>query len=92
MAQIPLVESRDVDAFRNSSVRRGPESPQFLRPSNLAVEALSDRNSALITLTLENAGEPDGIIPLTPPDALKLSRELQRAVRKYLGGEPPEKE
>ena len=79
-----LTQSRDTEAAR-AKIIRGPEAPAFPHVSCVSVEAVSDQQ-ALIFLTLECVEGPDLKVPMTPPDAAKLSRTLQEAVRKYMGG------
>ena len=84
MTKIPVILAGGAERLREQSGQR------IVRASSLEVHFESG-DGAVIALELEIPGSPDSlIVPLSPPAAMRLAKELRRSVCRYLNG--PEKE
>ena len=87
MRKISVTRTRDTLAAR--SLKRERVLRRFPPVSKLSV-ARESHTPQVVFLTLENEGTADDVVPLTPPDALQLSRALREAVHDYLEDFPSE--
>jgi len=86
MPKIPVNQSRDVVALQPQA------DHQFALASSVEVHYECEHD-AVISLELELHGSSHLlVVPLTPPAAKQLARELNRAVRDYLNGPDVEME
>lgn len=86
MTRIPVTRTRDVAALQTQA------NHQFASATSVEVHYESE-HGAVISLEMEIYGSAvSWVVPLTPPAAKQLARELNLAVRDYLNSVAPETE